>query len=467
MNEFREQMLNDREKNDLELFKKIKNNPKPDIRDLWRLSEDRFIEWRKLNDFPVLLNHFDKTLLLFKEWKAENKLTNEIIIENGEITPFLEHKKLSKKDKTLYLTKQTWDDKQRTFVAYQKMEGERKEEYSTTYNFELLQTFIPYLDWLKSKGKSQEILNINSRSAPKHELERVYIHADVYASKSDFELLKMGGIPLPVNGFGILLRGKKMEFVNLCGLKLTGHVNFGEEGDLDCSYCACDNWEAENFSMPLLNLEHCSVSNFTLINSKLQQWTFYDCNVSGDFINSKLYSVRIFGGRFNPVIQDCTLSETHIKVDPNISDNNFHGYKTFKKIYQSQGDDDIAKSYFIRENEFIRKQLKGWNFFTKSLSYYYWEYGRKPHRIIYISLAIIIVFGFIYWLNSDLISLNTSNGKHFNFGDSFYFSTITFTTLGYGDLSPTGWLKILSSIEAFSGVINMGFLIAGYSNNKY
>ena len=104
MNDFRKQMLKEREENDLELFEKIKNNPNPDVHDLWHLSEDRFIEWRKLNDFPILLNHFDKTLLLFKEWKAENKLTNEIIIENGRITPFLEHKKLSKKAKPLYLT---------------------------------------------------------------------------------------------------------------------------------------------------------------------------------------------------------------------------------------------------------------------------------------------------------------------------------------------------------------------------
>lgn len=467
MNEFREQMLKDREQNDLELFEKIKNNPKPDIYDLWTLSEDRFIEWRRLNDFPILLNHFDKTLFLFKEWKTANKLTNEIIIANGEITPFLENKKLSKKDKILYLTKQTWDDKQRTFVAYEKIEGEKKEEYSTTYKFELLQTFTSYLDWLKSKGKSQEILYINQRRAPKSEMERVYIHADVYASKSDFELLKMGGVSIPVDGFRILHRGKKMEFVNLCGLKFKGDINFGAEGNLSCSYCACDNWEAEDFSMPLLRLEHCSVNDFILINSKLDHWTIYDCNVSGDFVNSKLYGVKIFGANFNPVIQDCILSGTHINVDQNIRDYNFYGYKTFKKIYQSQGDDDIAKFYFIRENEFIRKQLKGWNFFTKSLSYYYWEYGRKPHRIIYISLGIIILFGFIYWLNSNLISLNTDKVKHFNFGDSFYFSTITFTTLGYGDLSPTGWLKILSSIEAFSGVINMGFLIAGYSNNKY
>ncbi|RZK47857.1 MAG: two pore domain potassium channel family protein [Pedobacter sp.] len=465
MNEFREQWLKNREEADLELFEKIKNVSKPDIFDLWRLSEDRFIEWRKLNDFPVLLNHFDKTLILFKEWKEANKLTNEIIIANGEITPFLEHKRLSKKNKTLFLTKQSWDNKERTFVGYGKLEGERKET-EATYKFELLQTFTSYLDWLKSKGKHQEILYINSRSAPKHEMERVWIHADVYAPTTDFELLKMGGIEVPVNGFGILYRGKKIEFANLCGLKFKGNINFGEEGNLSCSYCACDNWEAEDFNMPMLDLDHCTLSNFTLVNSKLQQWTFYDCHVSGDLISSKLYNVKIFGGSFNPVMQGCTLSQTHIKLDPTIPDGNFYGYKTFKKIYQSQGDDDIARFYFIRENEFMRKRMKGWNYITKSLSYYYWEYGRKPHRIIYLSLAVIVLFGLIYWLSSDLISANTNN-KNFNLGDSLYFSTITFTTLGYGDFSPVGWLKMLSALEAFLGVINMGFLIAGYSNNKY
>jgi uncharacterized protein YjbI with pentapeptide repeats len=465
MNEFREQWLKEREKTDFDLFEKIKDNPHPEILDLWALSEDRFIEWRKLHDFPILLNHFDKTLLLFKEWKAENKLTNEIIIANGEITPFLEHKMLSKKDKTLYLTKQTWNNKERTFVAYKEINGERQ-EFKTKYKFELFKVFISYLDWLKAKGQNQEIFYINSRSAPGFDIERVWIHANIYAPKTDFELLKMGGILAPVNGSGILFRGKRIEFANLCGLKFNGEINFGEEGNLSCSYCACDNWVGEDFNMPLLNLKHCTLNNFTLTNSKLQQWTFYDCNVTGDFFNTKLYDVQIFGGNFNPVMQNCILSEANIIVDPNISDRNFDSYKAFKKMYQRQGDDDIAKSYFILENEFIRKRQKGWNYFTKSLSYYYWQYGRKPHRIIYISVAIIVVFGLIFWFNSGLIYANINN-KYFNFGDSLYFSTITFTTLGYGDFSPTGWLRALSAIEAFLGVVNMGFLIAGYSNNKY
>lgn len=465
MNPFREQMLKDQEQADLELFEKIKNNSKPAIHDLWSLSEERFIEWRKLNDFPILLNHFDKVLTLFKEWKVANKLTNEVIIANGEITPFIENKKLSK-DKTLYLTKQTGDGKSRTFVGYGKIEGE-KSDFGKTFNYEIIQSFTSYLDWLKTKGKTQQILYINSRHAPESEHERVFIHADVYAPKSDFELLKMGGVDIPINGFGLLYRGKKMEFVNLCGLKLKGEIHFGELGNLSCSYCACDNWEASDFSMPMLNFEHCTVHNFNLKKSTLLQWTFYNSSVSGDFTNVKLANVRIFGGNFSPIMQDCSLFEIEVKTDSPIPDNNFYAYKTFKKIYANQGEDDKAKYFFIRENEHLRQRLKGWKFFTKSLSYYYWEYGRKPHRIIYYSLSIIFVFGFLYWFNKDCIALNSTSIKDFTLWDGFYFSTTTYTTLGYGDLSPLSGLRILTSIEAFLGVINMGFLIAGYSNNKY
>lgn len=457
-------MLKEREERDEELFQKIINNPKPDILDLWSLSEEKFIEWRRRNDYPILLNHFDKVLPLFKEWKDNNKLTNEIIIESGFITPFIE-KKRSKRKKSLFLTKQFWNTNESLVVKNSRHEG--KHHYlGTDYRFEFILEFTSYLDWLATKGQSANILYINSRHSSDTDAERVFIHADVYANKSDFELLKMGGIEIPVTDYNILNRGKIIEFANLSGLKLTGKMNFGELGNLSCYYCACDRWLANNFSMPMIELNHCSVSNFTLFHSKLQQWKFYDCIVNGDFFNTKLYSTSIIGGSFAPVIQDSTLSDTHIFSDPNIVNNNFSGYRMFKKIYQNQGDDDIAKAYFIKENEFIRSKSKGLDYITKSLSYFYWEYGRKPHRIIYFSLAIILLFGFIFWLGSSWVAFD-DKAQGFSLWDGLYFSTITFTTLGYGDYSPTGWLKILCAIEAFSGVVNMGFIIAGYSNNKY
>lgn len=459
-----ELFLQELEKSDKELFDKVKDNPKADILDLWALSADRFIEWRRIHDFPNLLTHFDKTLKLFKEWKEENKLTNEIIIRHGEIAPFLEHQKFSKITKK-YLIKQQYEGKERTFVGYHKMDGTQN-RFGQAFTYTTLQEFTSYLDWLKKKGQTQEILYLNSRHAPESPMERVFIHTDVNAKKQEHELLKMGGIDIPVNG-SLLHRGKKMEFVNLCGLRLSGQIYFGEMGNLSCSYCACDNWVADGLDMGLLQFEHCSIDNFTLANSKIQQWRFYDCNVSGDFLFSQLSFIAIVGGNFRPVFQDCKITEVEIEKDEPIVDNNLYAYSTLKRLYADQGDDEKASQYFFKENEHKRKNAKGILWWRISLDYYYWEYGRKPYKIIGFSLAIILVFSIIYAFNGDLVALNSTKLHNFSFLDSIYFSITTFTTLGYGDMSPLSWLRIFTSIEALSGVVNMGFLIGGYANRKY
>lgn len=470
MHPFRKLWLEDLEENDKALFEKIKDNPTPDIADLWSISEERFIEWRKKHDFPELLKHFDKTLLLFKEWKEDNNLTNKIIINTGELTPFLERKHATKnkklfRNKTLYLTKYYGSKRSGTFVSYQKLEGERV-NLGIKFKYKFLQPFVSYLDWLQIRGKSQNILLINSRSNPNTTRERVYIHADVYTSKREFELLKMGGIKLPVNGT-LLHRGKNLEFVNLCGLILEGEINFGELGNLSCSYCACDNWVANNIKFDLMNFKHCSVENFYLHGSMIKQWNFYNSQITGDFSYSKLYFVTIIGGRFYPMLQSTFLYSVNIFKAPETPDNNYHGYKTLKISYAMQGDDDMSKVYFIKEKEFVRKHIKGWKYISKTLSFYYWQYGRKPHRIVYFSLIVILLWTILYWYNKELITINVSSKNNFDFTDALYFSTGTFTTLGYGDLSPTGWLRILALVESFIGVMNMGFLVAGYTNNKY
>lgn len=467
MNEFRKSYLESRETLDVEIFERIKNNPKPSINDLWALSEERFIEWRKLNDFPRLLNHFDKVLPHFVLWKEQYKLTNEIIVNSGNISQFIEKKSVKKKKgkKPIYLLNQQWNSKEIIIVSDNKIEGD-KEYLGTTFSFIFLEEFQSYLDWLEIQGFSTKILNVTSRISPRTTAERVWINANGHSNASDFELLKMGGIKIPTDGVNILKRGKYIEFANLTGLMLEGEIHFGEEGNLECSYCVCDNWIGVDLDMPMFNIRYSSLLNFDLVNSKLNSWTFYDTVATGNILNTKLQNVKIIGGYFDPLMQASSLYNTHIHNGKNTTNLNLNGFKTFKKIYESQGEDHLAKSYYILENEFIRSKLTGWNFMTKSLSYYYWQYGSKPHRIIYCSIAAIILFSLVYWLNSDLISMNTKEGN-FNFGDSIYFSTITFTTLGYGDFSPQGWLKILASLESFLGVINTGFLLAGYANNKY
>lgn len=45
-------------------------------------------------------------------------------------------------------------------------------------------------------------------------------------------------------------------------------------------------------------------------------------------------------------------------------------------------------------------------------------------------------------------------------GRSLYFSTITFSTLGYGDLSPTGWARALATVESLIGALSMAYLVS-------
>ncbi len=56
---------------------------------------------------------------------------------------------------------------------------------------------------------------------------------------------------------------------------------------------------------------------------------------------------------------------------------------------------------------------------------------------------------------SELGSIDGPSGH--DFGDAFYFSITSYTTLGIGDLYPTGAVRLLSGIEALVGLVMIGW----------
>ena len=74
-------------------------------------------------------------------------------------------------------------------------------------------------------------------------------------------------------------------------------------------------------------------------------------------------------------------------------------------------------------------------------------------------LIIICCFGYIY-KESNGISCNNGNGYEVTSFDYYYFSMVTWTTLGYGDFHPVNELQFVAAFEAFMGFIYMGILIA-------
>lgn len=70
----------------------------------------------------------------------------------------------------------------------------------------------------------------------------------------------------------------------------------------------------------------------------------------------------------------------------------------------------------------------------------------------------IVLFGLVYWSLSRWIAGGAEHGGALALGDALHLSAITFTTVGYGDISPTGALRFVAAIEAL-----LGFMLLTWS----
>lgn len=69
-------------------------------------------------------------------------------------------------------------------------------------------------------------------------------------------------------------------------------------------------------------------------------------------------------------------------------------------------------------------------------------------------LTQIIVFGFAYYLMRDKFGMGGFGGTFEDSLSSFvYFSSETYTTLGFGDIYPTGSLRMVCGIESLVGLL--------------
>lgn len=74
--------------------------------------------------------------------------------------------------------------------------------------------------------------------------------------------------------------------------------------------------------------------------------------------------------------------------------------------------------------------------------------------ILLIHVADIWVFGSTYYVLTSFEGYGTLVSSHaIGFLDSIYFSAVCYTTLGFGDVLPTGAIRFLAGVEALSGFV--------------
>lgn len=445
---------------DLELAEEIIKHKELTSLDLWLLPQYPFDKWRRKYDYPKILQNIKTHQPDFTTWMADQGITDDDLL-NGYFSDFFENKPRSDKKKR-YLIQVSYKGKI-TLQSWYSYSGEKSAEGDgepVLYDF--IKEYISYYDWKLSKGEQFNFINTFHRYDQNSPNEIVFLN-------NTLELMKMGGAELPTNSVGILLRAKKLEFINLSSLILKGTVYFGSMGNLSFEHCAVDNLICNELDMPLLDFQNSSIRNIQIRNSYVRQWLFVSCETTGNIIDSKLSSIRIHGGQFNPAFTNSEIGEIEVQYEGLICDNNFDKtYRSLAKCAKESGNNDLYSKLKIREYDFIRFKSKGLSKFLKTLDKIYWGYGQRPTRLIYTTLITIILFGFLYSLfPNNFIDQQLSNKPYWQIlYNAQYFSVQTFTTLGFGDICPTGIVKSFAAFEALFGTITMGFLVAGLAKTE-
>jgi len=144
-------------------------------------------------------------------------------------------------------------------------------------------------------------------------------------------------------------------------------------------------------------------------------------------------------------------------------------YRRLKHTHTNEGDYTKSGEFYIHEMRMKRKRYSlekkteiraWWNLFWNWFYNLTCGYGERPKRVVFNALLIIVVFS-LFYCSFGAIEKAGEKDHDLSYDDCFYFSVVTFTTLGYGDYSPKDevFFKIMAGTEAFLGAFTIALFV--------
>jgi hypothetical protein len=136
---------------------------------------------------------------------------------------------------------------------------------------------------------------------------------------------------------------------------------------------------------------------------------------------------------------------------------------------ESQNVDEVTNpmfKHYIADQQYIRAFKQTHPFWAKI---WRWtsDYGRNLWLWAFESLVLAIIFGFIYRFGfpEGFIYTNERLGQKVGLLSCLYYSMVTFTTLGFGDIvASDSWARLVVAIEVALGYLMLGGLISIFAN---
>lgn len=125
---------------------------------------------------------------------------------------------------------------------------------------------------------------------------------------------------------------------------------------------------------------------------------------------------------------------------------------------QGQAADSLDISAILDEPvNFPRRFVNFLRWLMSLANDFIWGYGEKPFRTFLMLFIMLVVCAVVYSVSGQIMTPQGVRGL--SFGEGLYFSTVTLTTVGFGDYLPTGWTRVLVGIEAFTGMALMPLFV--------
>ncbi|MDM3082809.1 MULTISPECIES: potassium channel family protein [Citrobacter] len=434
--------------------------------DYFNCTAEQFNQMRRNEDYPSLYNLFSQELPRFDEWMADQNITKEMMFQHG-LARFI----IS--DVNIYLCLQ-----QREHVLWEHgvMDFKQRKKSGWIKNYAV---YRPYFLWLR-----------------KHVCDREYISARngfrINTFKDNHHYF-MGKVPLRnIGGRGVRnanLSGKLLDFVSLDNLVLESpHNNMPLY-----VYCSSAVRLRITGGVAFLKFKECSLSEIQINHNGLvlehgsyQDLSFDRCQVDLKLTSANMMHLNVSNCNFKVV---CDFARFDSQCRFSYDRNNKYSYQSESEFYTevtnlfSESNDyaSAGENYYKKRRALMLESLWPWgnfqnatfrmnkaekkifrlktffNGFLDVFNFLCWGFGEKPSRSLAISFAVILLSSMVYYFNEQ-------SSTH-TLVEALYFSIVSFTTLGFGDITQkSSFLRLFSALESLCGLILMGLFLAGFAS---
>ena len=236
------------------------------------------------------------------------------------------------------------------------------------------------------------------------------------------------------------------------GATLTGaSLERAELTDTDLGGSDLTRATLEDATFKNADLDAADLTDARLHNCRLQNVSISDETTFGDRC--------IYEKEVREAIETDGLTEDQLEpIDKAISI-----YRTYQRLLRENSLPGDIPHYFYREKEMRRLKARAegnhleWGY--RALQRWVMGYGERPWRVVITSLLVILAFAGLYPLAGGVELETDVSGPEFL--TYLYFSGVTFTTLGYGDVHPlTQAAQQLAVVQSFLGAALMALLVA-------